>query len=145
VQYNTVASGAMKLLNALEEFAGDGSAASNAALREGMSVLVRVLYPVCPHISHALWTEFGFAARLGGLIDAPWPQVDEAALVQDEIELVLQVNGKTRGKVVVAASADDDAIKAVALASPEFHKFSEGKAVKLVKVVKGRLVNVVVG
>jgi leucyl-tRNA synthetase len=145
LQYNTVASGAMKLLNALDEFANDGSAASNAALREGLSVLVRVLYPVCPHISHALWTELGFAARLGNLIDAPWPQVDEAALVQDQIELVLQVNGKTRGAIRVAATADKAAIEAAALAAPEVARFGEGKAVRKMIVVPGRLVNVVVG
>jgi leucyl-tRNA synthetase len=144
LQYNTVASGAMKLLNALEEFANDGSAASNAALREGLSVLVRVLYPVCPHISHALWSELGFAARFGDLIDAPWPQVDEAALAQDQVELVLQVNGKTRGAIRVAAAADKAAIEAAASASPEVARFSEGKPVRKVIVVPGRLVNVVV-
>jgi leucyl-tRNA synthetase len=145
LQYNTVASGAMKLLNALDEFAHDGSAASNAALREGLSVLVRVLYPVCPHIGHALWAELGFAARHGELIDAPWPQVDEAALVQDEIELVLQVNGKTRGAIRVAASADKAVIEATASAAPEVARFGEGKAVRKIVVVPGRLVNVVVG
>jgi leucyl-tRNA synthetase len=145
LQYNTVASGAMKLLNALDEFANDGSAASNAALREGLSVLVRVLYPVCPHVSHALWTELGFAARLGDLIDAPWPQVDEAALVQDQIELVLQVNGKTRGAIRVAAAADKAAIETAALAAPEVARFGEGKPVRKIVVVPGRLVNVVVG
>ena len=144
LQYNTVASGAMKLLNALEEFKSDGSAASNAALREGLSVLLRTLYPACPHIAHGLWTELGFTARLGDLIDAPWPQVDPAALVQDEIELVLQIAGKTRGTIKVPASADEAAIQAAALASPEFEKFGGDKAVRFVKVVAGRLVNVVV-
>jgi leucyl-tRNA synthetase len=144
LQYNTVASGAMKLLNALEEFAGDGSAPSNAALREGMSVLLRTLYPVCPHISHALWTELGFAARSGDLIDAPWPQVDEAALVQDEVELVLQVAGKTRGAIRVPARADQATIEAAALAAPEFARFGEGKSARKVVIVPGRLVNVVI-
>ena len=134
----------MKLLNALEQFAGDGTPASAAALREGLSVLLRTLYPVCPHISHGLWTELGFAARCGDLIDAPWPQVDEAALVQDEIELVLQIAGKTRGAIRVAAQADRAAIEAAALAAPEFAKFAEGKAARKVVVVPGRLVNVVV-
>ena len=103
LQFNTVASGAMKLLNAMEEFRSDGSAASSAALREAFSVLLRVLYPACPHITHGLWQALGFA---GSLIDAPWPAVDESALVQDQIELVLQVNGKTRGAIRVAAAAD---------------------------------------
>jgi leucyl-tRNA synthetase len=144
LQYNTVASGAMKLLNALDEFRNDGSAASNAAMREGLSVLLRALYPVCPHITHALWAELGFAARLGDLIDAPWPPTDEAALLQDEIELVLQVAGKTRGAIRVPAAADKSRIEAAALAAPEFAKFADGKPVKKVVIVPGRLVNVVV-
>ncbi len=144
LQYNTVASGAMKLLNAMEEFSSDGSAASSAALREGLSVLLRTLYPVCPHIAFGLWNELGFAARLGELIDAPWPQVDEAALLQDEIELVLQIAGKTRGAIKVAAAADRAAIEAAALAAPEFAKFAGGKAAKKVVIVPARLVNVVV-
>ena len=89
------------------------------------SVLLRTLYPACPHITHALWTELGYAARLGDLLDAPWPQVDEGALAQDEIELVLQIAGKMRGAVKVPAGADKAAIEAAALASPEFAKFGE--------------------
>jgi leucyl-tRNA synthetase len=142
LQYNTVASGAMKLLNALEDFRNDGSPASNAALREGLSVLLRVLYPACPHITQGLWQTLGFA---GSLIDAAWPLVDEAALVQDEIELVLQVNGKTRGAIRVAAAADKATIEAAATASPEVARFGEGKPVRKIVVVPGRLVNVVVG
>jgi leucyl-tRNA synthetase len=144
MQYNTVVSGAMKLLNALEGYKGDGSASSNAALREGYSVLLRALYPACPHLTHVAWQELGYAAKLGDLLDAPWPQVDEAALVQDEIELMLQVNGKLRGAIKVPAAADKAAIEAAALASEDFVKFSEGKAPKKVVVVPGRLVNVVV-
>ena len=144
MQYNTVVSGAMKLLNALEGFKADGQA---AAVREGFSVLLRVIYPACPHIAHALWTELGFAAELGELLDAAWPQVDEAALVQDQVELVLQINGKLRGAVKVSAQADKAAIEAAALAAladPELLKFTEGKPPKKVVVVPGRLVNVVV-
>ena len=141
MQYNTVVSGAMKLLNALEGFKAEGQA---AAVRDGFSVLLRVLYPATPHLSHTLWQDLGFATELGDLLDAPWPTVDEAALVQDEIELMLQVNGKLRGSVKVAAGADKAAIEAAALANPEFAKFSEGKAPKKVVIVPGRLVNIVV-
>jgi len=144
MQYNTVVSGAMKLLNALEGYKGDGSAGSNAALREGYSVLLRALYPACPHLTHVAWQALGYAAKLGDLLDAPWPQVDEAALVQDEIELMLQVNGKLRGAIKVPAAADKAAIEAAALASADFAKFSEGKPAKKVIVVPGRLINVVV-
>jgi leucyl-tRNA synthetase len=141
MQYNTVVSGAMKLLNALEGFKAEGQ---SAAIRDGFSVLLRVLYPATPHIAHQLWQDLGFAAELGDLLDAPWPTVDEAALVQDEIELMLQVNGKLRGAVKVPASADKAAIEAAALATEEFAKFSEGKAPKKVVIVPGRLVNIVV-
>ncbi|MBE2245552.1 MAG: class I tRNA ligase family protein, partial [Burkholderiaceae bacterium] len=139
MQYNTVVSGAMKMLNALDAFKGDGA----AALREGTGILLRVLYPACPHITHALWEALGYAGEYGDLLDAPWPEVEEAALVQDEIELVLQINGKLRGAIRVPASADSEAIEAAALASPDFTKFAEGRSVRRVIVVPGRLVNVV--
>ncbi len=141
MQYNTVVSGAMKLLNALEGFKAEGQA---AAIRDGFSVLLRVLYPATPHVAHQLWQDLGFATELGDLLDAPWPTVDETALVQDEIELMLQVNGKLRGSVKVPAGADKAAIEAAALGNPEFAKFSEGKPPKKVVIVPGRLVNVVV-
>ena len=144
LQYNTVISGAMKMLNALEA-AGDSDP---PALREGITVLLRTLYPAAPHITFVLWQELGLAAStaegMGELMDAPWPVVDEAALVRDEIELVLQIGGKLRGSITVPASADRAAIEAAALASPEFVRFSEGRAAKKVVVVPGRLVNVVV-
>jgi leucyl-tRNA synthetase len=147
MQYNTVVSGGMKLLNALEGFKPTAEAGDAAVLGEGYSVLLRALYPACPHITHALWAELGYAAQLGDLLDAPWPAVDEAALVQDEIELMLQINGKLRGALKVPAQADKAAIEAAALAllvTPELAKFTEGKPAKKVVVVPGRLVNVVV-
>jgi leucyl-tRNA synthetase len=144
MQYNTVASGAMKLLNALEAHKGH-TPADAAVLREGYSVLLRGLYPACPHLTHVLWEDLGYAQRDGGdLLDAPWPTVVEAALVQDEIELMLQVNGKLRGAIKVSPSADKAAIEAAALANEDFAKFSEGKAPKKIIVVPGRLVNIVV-
>jgi leucyl-tRNA synthetase len=144
MQYNTVVSGCMKLLNALEAFAADGSDGDLAVLCEGASVLLRALYPACPHITCVLWRDLGFAAAAGELLDAPWPQVDDAALVQDEMELVLQVNGKMRGAVRVPAQAERAAIEAAALASPDFARFGEGRAPKKIVIVPGRLVNVVV-
>jgi leucyl-tRNA synthetase len=143
MQYNTVVSGAMKLLNALEAHAA-GEAVEPAPLREGVGILLRVLYPVCPHTTWVLWNELGFAAEHGQLLDAPWPAVDESALVQDEIELVLQINGKLRGAIRVPAAAGKDAIQAAALATPEFAKFAAGREPKKIVVVPGRLVNVVV-
>jgi leucyl-tRNA synthetase len=144
MQYNTVVSGCMKLLNALEDFAFDGSDGDKALRCEGMSLLLRLLYPACPHIAHAAWTELGFASAAGELLDAPWPEADDAALVQDELELVLQINGKLRGSITVPASADKAAIEAAALSSEAFIKQADGAAPKKVIVVPGRLVNVVV-
>ncbi len=143
MQYNTVVSGCMKLLNALDDFAFDASEGDAALRCEGASLLLRLLYPACPHIAHALWAELGFAGAVGDLLDAPWPQVDPAALVQDEIELVLQINGKLRGAVVVPSGATKEAIEALALASPALLAFAAGAVPKKVIVVPGRLVNVV--
>ena len=136
MQYNTVVSAAMKMLNALEDAklgTGDG-----AVGRESISILLRTLYPIAPHITHALWRELGFAADLGELLDAPWPQADPAALAQDEIEIVVQVNGKVRGAVRVPASADDAAISAAALADLNVQKFVEGKPLKFSKILRER-------
>jgi leucyl-tRNA synthetase len=142
-QYNTVVSAAMKMLNALESAKlGDGPAEA-AALRETVSIALRVLYPVVPHVGHVLWSELGYAAESGDVLDAPWPQVDEGALVQDELELVLQVNGKVRGALRVPAGADRAAIEAAAVASEAVARHAEGRAPKKVVVVPGRLVNVV--
>ena len=144
MQYNTVVSGAMKMLNALEDFKPDGSAGDAAALAECFGILLRCIYPATPHIAHALWTQLGYAGVSGELLEAPWPQADEAALQRDEIELVLQINGKLRGSVTVAAGADKATIEAAALASEAFIKQADGAAPKKVIVVPGRLVNVVV-
>ncbi|WP_188706582.1 leucine--tRNA ligase [Polaromonas eurypsychrophila] len=144
MQYNTVVSGGMKLLNALEDFKGQPSSGSAFALREGMGILLRCLYPATPHVANALWAELGFAKDHGDLLDAPWPEVDALALVQDEIELVLQINGKLRGSVTVPTGADKSAIEAAALASDAFVKLAAGALAKKVIVVPGRLVNIVI-
>jgi leucyl-tRNA synthetase len=144
MQYNTVVSGAMKLLNALEGFKASDTPDGQIALIEGFGILLRALYPATPHLAHVLWSELGYASQLGDLLDAPWPKVDPSALVQDEIELMLQVNGKLRGSIKVSPQADKATIEAAALASEDFAKFSEGKAPKKVVIVPGRLVNLVV-
>ena len=144
MQYNTVVSGAMKMINALEDFKAVDTAGGQVALIEGFGILLRVLYPATPHIAHSLWESLGFAGVLGDLLDAAWPQVDANALVQDEIELMLQVNGKLRGSILVPAQADKAEIERIALASEAFAAHSGGAAPKRVIVVPGRLVNVVV-
>ncbi len=142
LQYNTVVSGAMKLLNTIESFKSQAQG-SAAAVREAFGILLRGLYPVCPHITHALWNELGYGKELGGIIDAPWPQVDAGALVQDEIELMVQVNGKLRGSIKVAKDADKATIEAAAVANESAARFIEGTPKKII-VVPGKLVNIVV-
>jgi leucyl-tRNA synthetase len=141
-QFNTVASAGMKLLNALERAPSDDNAGGQkaAVIAEGFSILLRVLSPITPHITHTLWVELGYG---GDILAAPWPQVDESALVQDELELVLQINGKLRGSIKVAASADKAAIEAIAVASEVAVQHMNGAAPKKVVVVPGRLVNIV--
>ena len=143
MQYNTVVSGAMKLLNALESFKTTGEPGDAAALREGFGILLRVLYPATPHIAQQLWNELGYARDHGDLLDAPWPVVDPDALVQDEIELMLQVNGKLRGAVRVPAGASKEEIEAITRASEVLAQHAAGAVPKRVIVVPGRLVNVV--
>ena len=143
MQYNTVVSGTMKMINALEGFKAVDAAGAQVALVEGFGILLRCLYPVTPHLTHALWSELGFAAQWGDLLDTAWPAVDESALLQDEIELMLQINGKLRGSVVVPSGASKEAIEALALACDTFVNFAAGQAAKKVIVVPGRLVNIV--
>ena len=145
MQYNTVVSGAMKLLNALEGFRPAApDAGDRAAVREGFGILLRCLYPATPHIAQALWQQLGHDKELGELLDAPWPAVDVGALERDEVELMLQINGKLRGSLMVPANAGKAEIEKLALASEDFVKHAEGAPVKRVIVVPGRLVNVVV-
>jgi leucyl-tRNA synthetase len=143
MQYNTVVSGAMKMINALEDFKALDSAGAQVAVREGFSILLRTLYPATPHIAHALWRDLGYAQGQGDLLDAAWPQVDPSALLQDEIELMLQVNGKLRGSVMVPSGASKEEIEALTLANDTFVQFAAGAPIKRVIVVPGRLVNVV--
>jgi len=151
MQYNTVVSAAMKMLNAMAESGpASGTAADPCAvaqagplLRESLGILLRVLYPIAPHITHELWTELGFAARVGDLLDAPWPQADAQALRAATTELIVQVNGKRRSAVSVPADADDSAIESAVLADETTRRYLTGP-VKMFKIVPGRLVNVVV-
>jgi leucyl-tRNA synthetase len=140
VQYNTVVSACMKMLNGIE---GDEARSNPALLFEGISILLRTLYPIAPHVTHALWTELGFAAKQGDLLDAPWPALDESALEQDEVEVVVQVNGKLRGRITIPATADEATVRAIALADENVQKFVGDKPVRKVVFVPGKLVNLV--
>ena len=142
-QFNTVASAGMKMLNALEaaQKSNADAALKQAVLREGLSLLLRLLSPMTPHICHQLWRDLGYGADI---IDAAWPKPDAAALTQDEIELVVQINGKKRGSVRVPREADAKAVEGITLADAQIRQAIDGKPVKKVVVVAGRLVNVVV-
>jgi leucyl-tRNA synthetase len=145
MQFNTVASAAMKIYNALSELARVADAAQRdghaQVLHEGLSILLRVMSPITPHIAHVLWKELGFEADP---LMASWPEVDESALETDEIELVLQVNGKLRGHMRAPKSADRAAIERLALENDAVRRHMNGQPPKKVVVVPGRLVNVVV-
>jgi leucyl-tRNA synthetase len=142
-QFNTVASAGMKILNALETVhkGRADTVQRNAVLHEGLSILLRLLSPVTPHVSHQLWQELGFGTDI---LAAPWPEPGADALRQDEIELVVQINGKKRGDVRVPHGADRAAIEKIVLADAGVQKHIGGQPVKKVIVVPGRLVNVVV-
>jgi leucyl-tRNA synthetase len=142
-QFNTVASASHKILNLLDGDAVTAMpvAARAALLHEGMGILLRLLAPITPHVAQSLWRELGYGVDI---LEAPWPEVDEAALVQDEIDLVLQVNGKLRGNIRVARTADRAAIERLAMENPNAQKYIAGQTVKKVVVVPGRLVNIVV-
>ena len=143
-QYNTVVSAAMKMLNVLEPIKLDQEAAiSPSVLRECLGILLRILYPVVPHLTHVLWKDIGYTKTFGPLLDASWPVVDEAALVQTEITLMLQINGKLRGDICVPADAGKEQIEALALQSEPAAKALNGGVPKKVIVVPGRLVNIV--
>jgi leucyl-tRNA synthetase len=144
MQYNTVVSAVMKMLNALEDAELNDTREDAAAVAECLSILLRVLYPVCPHLSSHLWLDLGYDKVHGSLWDATWPSVDDTALVRDEIELMLQVNGKLRGSLLVSPSADKATIEQAALASEAFQKQSQGAAPKKIIIVPGRLVNLVI-
>jgi leucyl-tRNA synthetase len=135
-QFNTVASACMKILNALDEVEN-----WNATTEEGLSILLRLLSPIAPHIAHHLWRELRFGEDI---MKAPWPEPDPAALEQDEVELVVQVNGKLRGSIRVPKAADRAAIEELARLNPNVQRFVAGQSVKKVVVVPGRLVNLVV-
>ncbi len=167
-QYNTVVSAGMKILNTLEsakfnevsninthltENPGEHqhndqtvrlSSATTAIKREGFGILLRILYPIVPHITDVLWQELAYDKQLGNLLDAPWPKPEPRALEQDEIDWVIQVNGKLRGTMRTAKNAEKTKIQAYALANENVQKIIGEATVKRIIVVQGKLVNIVI-
>ncbi len=138
--FNTAIASVMELLNALYRFE-DRSEQGRAVEQEALTAAVLLLAPIVPHVSHTLWQTLGGE---GVAINAAWPVVDKAALVKDTLELVVQVNGKLRGRINVAADATKDVIEAAALNDENVQRFLEGKVMRKVIVVPKRLVNIVV-
>ncbi|UTA48756.1 leucine--tRNA ligase [Simiduia sp. 21SJ11W-1] len=134
--FNTAIAAVMELLNEVSRF--DRKAEQDLAVeREALEAAVQLLAPIVPHICHTLWQALGHADNL---LDAGWPTVDEQALVKSELELVVQINGKVRAKITVAADADNDSIIAQARANENVQKFLEGVEIKMCKVIPGKLV-----
>jgi leucyl-tRNA synthetase len=136
--FNTAIAAIMELCNELGKL--DESPNSRAVLGESLQAIVLMLNPIVPHASHALWAALGGA---GDILDAPWPTVDESALTRDSIEIVVQVNGKVRAKMTVAADADKEAVESAAIGQENVQRFLDGLAVRKVIVVPGKLVNIV--
>ncbi|MBE7927432.1 leucine--tRNA ligase [Pseudomonas saudiphocaensis] len=138
-KFNTAIAQVMTLMNVLEK-APTATEQDRALLQEGLETVALLLAPITPHICHELWQQLG---KQGAIIDAPWPAVDQAALVQDNLTLVVQVNGKLRGQIEVPASASREEVEAGARANENVLRFTEGLTIRKVIVVPGKLVNIV--
>jgi leucyl-tRNA synthetase len=138
--FNTAIAAVMELMNSLARF-DDRTPQGRAVMQESLEIVVLALQPVVPHACHALWRELGHERAV---VDERWPQVDSAALARDSIEVVVQVNGKLRGRVTVPADADEAQVREAALADANVQKFMEGKPVRKFVYVPGKLANVVV-
>ncbi len=142
--FNTAVAAIMELMNAIETLpiAADSSPVRRAVYREAIETLVLLLAPFAPHIAEELWRELGHE---GSVLREPWPKVNESALKREQLEIVLQVNGKVRGRILVSADADAKTVEAEALANPQVTKWLEGRTVRKVVYVPGRLVNIAAG
>ncbi len=138
--FNTAIAGVMELVNALYRF-DDDSPQGRAVVHEACGVVVRLLAPITPHVCSVLWRRLGGE---GEVIDAPWPEVDASALSKDVVDLVVQVNGKVRGRIQVPVDADEATVTEAARADANVKRFVDGREVRRVVVVPGRLVNIVV-
>ncbi|MFO1408213.1 MAG: leucine--tRNA ligase [Steroidobacteraceae bacterium] len=138
--FNTAIAAVMELMNAVARFE-DGSPQGRAVVQEALEIAVLALSPVVPHATHVLWRALGHERAV---VDERWPAVDPRALERAEVEVVVQVNGKLRGRVTVAADADESTVRDAALAEPNVVKFMEGKPVRKFVYVRGKLANVVV-
>ena len=138
--FNTAIAAVMELYNSLARF-GDSSPQGRAVMQEALDIVVLIMSPIVPHAAQAMWRALGHASLV---VDERWPEADPAALVKDTAEIVVQVNGKLRGRVQVPVGADAAAAREAALADPAVAKFVAGQPVRKFVYVPGKLVNVVV-
>ena len=138
-KFNTAIAQVMTLMNVLEK-APHATEQERALVQEGLETVALLLAPITPHISHELWNQLG---HIGAVIDAPWPMLDESALVQDTLQLVIQVNGKLRGQIEMPTGATREDVEAAARVNENVLRFTEGLTIRKVIVVPGKLVNIV--
>jgi leucyl-tRNA synthetase len=139
--FNTAIAAIMELTNEVAKLDTSAGGQALAVEREAIETIVKLLAPIVPHICHYLWSELGHSDIM---IDSPWPAADEAAMVKSSIELVVQINGKVRAKIEVAADADEAAVLDIAMNHDNVQKFIEGKEIKMRKVIPGKLVTIAV-
>jgi leucyl-tRNA synthetase len=137
--FNTAIAAVMELLNDISQLSNNDSQ-SMAVKHEALTSAILLLAPIVPHICHSLWQKMG---NKGSIAEAAWPEVDSSALIQSTIELVVQVNGKVRGKIQVAVDAPKDMVEKQAINEPNVQRFIEGNTLRKIIVVPGRLVNIV--
>ncbi len=140
MQYNTVVASMMELLNSMERFDPTVNQDCALAFREGLVIMNKVLAPVTPHIAHQLWREIG---EEGDIMDAPWPEVDDEALISETIRLAVQVNGKLRAQIELPVDSDQPTIETAAQEDPRVRNHTDGKQIRKIITVPGRLVNIV--
>ena len=140
--FNTAIAAIMELVNAIQSFEPKNDPANTPAIKEGVESIIRMLAPFVPHFAEEVWEGLGYT---GGIDKAGWPSYDADAVVDEELLIVVQVNGKLRGKVTVPAGADEGMVKAAALADGRLQAFLEGRTVRKVIYVPAKLVNIVVG
>ncbi len=138
--FNTAIAAIMELMNAAAKVTDDSQQA-RAVVHEALEIVVLMLSPITPHISHYLWQQLGHDEAI---VNVAWPEIDESAMVQDKVELMVQVNGKLRSKISVAADANKETIEALALADEGVQRFIDGNEIRKIIVVPGRLINIVV-
>jgi leucyl-tRNA synthetase len=143
-QFNTAIAAVMELVNTMYQLRDElvGTEEGTKALSSAVSTALTLLSPVAPHVCEELWQQMGYTTHLAA---QPWPEHDEKALARDEVTVVVQVNGKLRGRLTVSTSAPKDEVEKAALAEQNVAKHIEGKTVRKVIVVPGKLVNIVVG